>query len=353
MTHMLLNDFYFDLPPELIARYPVEKRSASRLLCLDGNSDELHHRRFSDIIQLIHEGDLLVFNDTKVIPARLFGLKPTGGKVEVMVERILDRQRMLAQVRASKSPHIGDKLIFPDQIQLEVLAKENQFYELRYGHTDRSILDVIEAIGQIPLPPYMHRSPEESDKERYQTVYARHKGSVAAPTAGFHFDDELLQALREKRVNMAYLTLHIGAGTFAPVRVENIQEHKMHAEYLEISAELCAQIAETKARGKRVIAVGTTSLRALESASRGGVTQPYSGDTSIFIYPGYEFQCVDALITNLHLPHSTLLMLVSAFGGHARIMHAYREAVASAYRFYSYGDAMFMERNQQAYKPEF
>jgi S-adenosylmethionine:tRNA ribosyltransferase-isomerase len=343
---MQLNDFYFELPPELIARYPLPTRSESRLLCLNREHLELDHRHFRDVIALIQEGDLLVFNDTKVIPARIFGQKSTGGKLELLVERILDSQRILAQVRVSKQPHVGDYLLFDHEIKLEVIARRDQFYELRYNENHRTILDVIEAIGQIPLPPYMHRLPEASDIERYQTVYAKHKGSVAAPTAGFHFDETLLAALRAKQVNFGYLTLHIGAGTFAPVRVENILEHKMHAEYLQVDAELCAQIAATKARGKRVIAVGTTSMRALETASHTGTTQPFNAETNIFIYPGYEFRCVDALITNLHLPHSTLLMLVSAFGGYDKVMHAYQTAVTNQYRFYSYGDAMWMEKQK-------
>ena len=343
---MQLSDFHFDLPPELIARYPLAERSASRFLCLDAANGGMVHRQFHEVFHLIEEGDLLVFNDTKVIPARLFGKKTTGGLVEVLVERILSSQRVLAQVRASKSPRIGDSLIFSETISLQVVGRQEQFYELAYHDSNRTLLEVIEAIGQIPLPPYMHRLPEESDVERYQTVYAKHKGSVAAPTAGFHFDEVLLQQLRDKNVDMGYLTLHIGAGTFAPVRVENIKEHKMHAEYLEISAALCEQINAAKARGKRVIAVGTTSLRALETASRDGEIKPYDGETNIFIYPGYHFRCADALITNLHLPSSTLLMLVCAFGGYEQVMKAYQEAVQQSYRFYSYGDAMWMERKR-------
>lgn len=341
---MHINDFQFHLPPELIARYPLPKRSASRLLCVSRDDNSLIHRQFDQVIDLIEPGDLLIFNNTKVIPARLFGNKVSGGAIEVLVERVLDRQRILAQVRVSKKPHMGDELLFPGDVRLEVLGRQEQFYELRYNGLDRSILEIIESIGQIPLPPYMHRLPEESDKERYQTVYAEHKGSVAAPTAGFHFDEELLQKLSNKQIEMGYLTLHIGAGTFAPIRVENILEHKMHSEYIDVSPVLCEQIKATKARGKRVIAVGTTSLRALESASQSGETKPYQDETRIFIYPGYEFQCVDALITNLHLPASTLLMLVCAFGGQEKIMRAYQEAVAQSYRFYSYGDAMWMER---------
>lgn len=341
---MQLNDFNFDLPSDLIARYPVPKRSASRLLVLGKLTGELTHGAFHEVVDLINEGDLLVFNDTKVIPARLLGQKTTGGHIEILVERILGERRILAQVRASKAPRIGDYLLFAEGVRLVIVNRHQQFYELLYNDSERSILEVIESIGQIPLPPYMHRSPEESDKERYQTVYAKHKGSVAAPTAGFHFDQELLQQLRDKKVEMGYLTLHIGVGTFSPVRVENVKEHKMHPEYLEVGADLCAQIQRVKAQGRRVIAVGTTSMRALETATHDGVTESYQGETNIFIYPGYTFRAVDALITNLHLPCSTLLMLVSAFGGYENVMRAYREAVSKGYRFYSYGDAMWVNK---------
>jgi S-adenosylmethionine:tRNA ribosyltransferase-isomerase len=340
---MKLADFYYELPNESIARFPLSKRSASRLLCLDGTTQRIVHGQFTDITNLLEEGDLLIFNDTKVIPARLFGHRPTGGKVEVLVERILDQHRILAQVRASKSPRVGEELLFEPHT-LKVLAKNNQFYELQCNTLEQTIFAVIESIGQIPLPPYLHRSPDKDDLERYQTVYAMHKGSVAAPTAGLHFDEELLQQCRAKKIAMAYLTLHIGAGTFSPVRVEKIVDHKMHAEYLEVSPELCELVNKTKSQGKRVIAVGTTTLRALETASQSGKLSAYSGDTNIFIYPGYQFQCVDALITNFHLPASTLLMLVCAFGGYETVMHAYREAVKRNYRFYSYGDAMFIRR---------
>lgn len=350
---MQLADFHFELPLELIARYPLAKRSESRLMCLAKQSNNLIHNQFFSVLDLIQEGDLLVLNETKVIPARLFGQKVTGGQVELLVERVLDQHRIIAQVRASKSPKVGD-LIYMRQadgtkstspITLEVLNRQEQFYELKYQGTDCSILDLIEKLGKIPLPHYMHRQAEESDKERYQTVYAKHKGSVAAPTAGFHFDEALLQKLRDKKVSFGYLTLHIGAGTFAPVRVDDIREHKMHSEYIEVSAELCDLIVKTKAAGKRVISVGTTSLRALETASQSGEIKPFYGDTNIFIYPGYQFNCADALITNLHLPSSTLLMLVCAFAGKEKVLHAYNEAVKRGYRFYSYGDAMWMERD--------
>lgn len=341
---MQLNDFNYDLPDGLIARYPLEKRSDSKLICLENKASHSSHHQFSRVLDLLQEGDLLVFNDTKVIPARLLGAKPTGGVVEILVERILDDEHILAQVRSSKPLRLGSHLQLAQNEQIKVADRNNQFYKLQYENKNKTILDMIETLGQIPLPPYMHRTPEEMDKERYQTIYAKHKGSVAAPTAGFHFDDELLEKLKAKKVDMGYLTLHIGAGTFSPVRVENILEHKMHAEYLDVSTELCTKIAAAKARCKRVIAVGTTTLRALETAAQSGSIKPYRGETSIFIYPGYEFRSADVLITNLHLPRSTLLMLVCAFGGFDKVMRAYREAVRESYRFYSYGDAMWVER---------
>ncbi len=342
---MQLNDFNFELPDNLIARYPLVKRSASRLMSLHQNDNKLIHQEFKQITDLLNPGDLLVFNDTKVIPARLLGVKNTGGQVELLVERILDDQHMLAQVRSSKPLRLGSHVYLAQQKILEVIDRRDNFYRLRYVQSGMTILEMIEALGQIPLPPYMQRSAEDMDKERYQTIYARHKGSVAAPTAGLHFDDDVMQVLRDKNVEFAYLTLHIGAGTFLPVRVDNIHEHKMHAEYLQISAELCEKISQTKANGKRVIAVGTTTLRALETAAQSGSVRPYQGETSIFIYPGYSFRTADVLITNFHLPRSTLLMLVSAFGGFDKVMQAYREAVRLSYRFYSYGDAMWVERD--------
>lgn len=338
---MLLSDFQYDLPQELIARYPLPTRSASRLLSLKG--DAIVHQQMANLPSLLTENDLLVFNDTRVIPARFWGMKETGGKIEVLIERILDNKRVLAHIRSSKSPRPQTYLLFADGIRFEVLGRQHDLFELRCDDT-RDVLDIIEAIGEIPLPPYFERDPDESDKERYQTVYAKHNGSVAAPTAGLHFDTKILEELQAKGVEFAYLTLHVGAGTFSPVRVEQIEQHRMHPEYIEVSAALCEQVKRTKARGGRVIAVGTTSARSLETASRSGEIQPFSGDTDIFIYPGFEFHCVDALITNFHLPGSTLLMLVSAFAGYERIMEAYREAVKQSYRFFSYGDAMFLSR---------
>jgi S-adenosylmethionine:tRNA ribosyltransferase-isomerase len=343
IKNMLVSDFQFDLPPELIARYPLSERGASRLLCLDGMSGALEHRHFQDILSLLTDKDLLVLNDTRVIPARLWGRKDSGGQIEMLVERILDRHRVLAHIRSSKSPRAGRRLIFADDVQFEVLGRQDDLFELRCLESD-SVLEIIEKIGAIPLPHYFQRDPDESDRERYQTIYARNKGSVAAPTAGLHFDEEMLAKLGEKGVCLAYLTLHVGAGTFAPVRVEKVEEHRMHAEYIEVPESVCEQVRAAKARGGRVIAVGTTSARSLETASRSGEINAFSGNTDIFIYPGFQFNCVDALITNFHFPGSTLLMLVSAFAGYENTIAAYHEAVSSRYRFFSYGDAMFITR---------
>jgi S-adenosylmethionine:tRNA ribosyltransferase-isomerase len=340
---MRLSDFHFDLPPELIARYPLPERRASRLLRLDGNSGEIVHGLFPDLLDCLQAGDLLVLNNTRVIPARLRGVKDTGGQVEMLVERFGPDNTVEAHVRASKPPRPGSYLTFADGVRFEVLGRQADLYELRCDD-DRTVLDVIEAIGETPLPPYFQREAEDSDKARYQTVYAEHKGSVAAPTAGLHFDAAFLQAIQAKGVEIAYLTLHVGAGTFAPVRVEDITQHRMHAEMIDVSPALCAKVQATKARGGRVIAVGTTSARSLETASRSGTIQPFQGPTDIFIYPGFSFHCVDALVTNFHTPGSTLLMLVSAFAGYDHIMKAYREAVQKSYRFFSYGDAMLLTR---------
>lgn len=338
---MQLNDFNFNLPRDLIARYALPKRSDSRLLKLHfGN---LTHCLFKQISELMLEGDLLVFNDTKVIPARLLGKKMTGGRVEVLVERILGEYRILAQIDANKSPKVGDDLIF-SSVLLRVVDRQGLFYELAYLQGDRTILAVIEEIGQIPLPPYLQRSVEENDKERYQTVYAKHQGAVAAPTAGLHFDEALLALLKKKGVGFGYLTLHVGAGTFTPVRVNDIRTHQMHAERIEVSSTLCQQIKTVKQRGGRIIAVGTTSMRALETASQSGQIEAYQGETNIFIYPGFQFNCVDVLITNFHLPCSSLLMLVCAFAGYQQVMRAYQIAIEKKYRFYSYGDAMWVEK---------
>ncbi len=339
---MRRSDFHFDLPPALIAQYPVEPRSASRLLCLEGAA--LQDALFTALPDKLNAGDLLVFNDTRVIPARLLGHKESGGKVELLIERILEGQRVLAQARASKPLRPGTQLTLhkgAQRVTARVLTKIDDFYEIEFTDS-KNLLTILEDIGHVPLPPYIARADETSDRQRYQTVYARQPGSVAAPTAGLHFDQALLETLTAKGVESAYITLHVGAGTFQPMRVENLAGHKMHKEYLEVSAPVCEQVRAARARHARVIAVGTTTVRALESASRRGSIEPFQGETDIFIYPGYEFKSVDALITNFHLPESTLLMLVCAFGGYERVMAAYRHAVAQKYRFYSYGDAMLV-----------
>lgn len=342
MVCMKLSDFEYELPTHLIARYPLEKRSSSRLLCLDGKTGQIQHNIFPDILSLIKPNDLLVFNNTKVIPARLWGHKESGGKIEMLIEKIIDQHTALVHIRASKSPKPGSKIIFADDVCFEILAREDDLFKVKCLDV-RPVLEVIEMLGEIPLPPYFQRTPEEIDKERYQTVYAKYKGSVAAPTAGLHFDEEILNELTTRCVHLGFVTLHVGAGTFAPVRVNDITQHRMHSEYVEVSPELCELIKETRARGGRVIAVGTTTARSLESATRDRNTQSFQGETQIFIYPGYRFVCVDVLLTNLHLPGSTLLMLVSAFAGYENVMRAYQEAVRKEYRFFSYGDAMWVE----------
>ncbi len=347
---MQVQDFSFELPDELIARHPMAERTGSRLLQLDGNSGNLTHGRFGDILDLIHPGDLLVFNNTRVIPARMFGRKASGGKLEVLVERMLDDKRVLAHVRSSKAPKPGTGLILEPDVNATMVARHDALFEIEFDD-ERTVLEILDAVGHMPLPPYIDRPDTDADKERYQTVYNEKPGAVAAPTAGLHFDEPLLSAIRAKGAELAFITLHVGAGTFQPVRVDNVLDHKMHAEYIEVPAEVVAQIDATQARGGRVIAVGTTSVRSLESAAQASLAKgeplaPFYGDTDIFIYPGYRFQLVDAMVTNFHLPESTLIMLVSAFAGQDHIMEAYRQAVAERYRFFSYGDAMFITRQQ-------
>ncbi|GMG86776.1 tRNA preQ1(34) S-adenosylmethionine ribosyltransferase-isomerase QueA [Biformimicrobium ophioploci] len=339
---MRRQDFHFDLPDELIARTPAKERTGSRLLCLDGPTAELAHRQFRDLLELVRPGDLMVFNDTRVIPARLFGQKETGGKLEVLVERVLDERNVLAHVRSSKSPKPGSDILLEDGTRVAVTDRQDALFVLAFP--GEGVLPILERHGHMPLPPYIDRPDEESDKERYQTVYSREAGAVAAPTAGLHFDDAMLGALRDKGVEMAFVTLHVGAGTFQPVRVDDIHEHQMHSEVLHVNESVCQAVAEARARGGRVIAVGTTSVRALESAAKGGQLVPTVGETDIFIYPGYQFRVVDCLITNFHLPESTLMMLVSAFAGYRGTMAAYAAAVQERYRFFSYGDAMFITR---------
>ena len=343
---MKRQDFQFELPDELIARHPAEHRSASRLLCLDGNSGEIVDARFTALLERLEPGDLLVFNDTRVMPARLLGEKETGGKVEVLVERILPRDNeqgeALAHVRASKSPKPGNVLHLEGALSVEVMGRDGDLFRLKFPSGD--VVALLEQHGHMPLPPYIDREDVALDRERYQTVYARESGAVAAPTAGLHFDDQLLEDIASRGVEAAFVTLHVGAGTFQPVRVENLDEHVMHSEHATVSAEVCAAVERCRARGGRVVAVGTTSVRSLESAARSGRLEPMSGDTDLFITPGYEFRVVDAMVTNFHLPESTLLMLVSAFAGYDNIMRAYRHAVDERYRFFSYGDAMFLTR---------
>ncbi|BDM63842.1 S-adenosylmethionine:tRNA ribosyltransferase-isomerase [Shewanella sp. NFH-SH190041] len=345
---MRVADFSFELPDELIARYPMAERTASRLLTLDGNSGAVADKHFTDLLAMIEPGDLMVFNNTRVIPARLFGQKATGGKLEILVERMLDDKRILAHVRSSKSPKEGAEIHLDGGYHMVMLARHDALFELEL-QSELTILEVLEAVGHMPLPPYIDRPDDDADKERYQTVYNQNPGAVAAPTAGLHFDDAMLAALKDKGVNMAFVTLHVGAGTFQPVRVDDVLEHKMHSEWVNVPADVVEQIHATKAAGKRVIAVGTTSVRSLESAARAsqGPLAAFSGDTDIFIYPGYQFQVVDAMVTNFHLPESTLIMLVSAFAGFDHVMHAYRHAIEQKYRFFSYGDAMFVTKKTQ------
>lgn len=337
-----LNDFEFDLPNELIATFPCETRTGSRLLHFNKTNQKRQHRIFSDIEMLIQPGDLLVFNDTKVIKARLRGFKASGGQVELLIERMLNAREVLAQLKVSKPPKAGDRLYFAEDIVFAVIEKNERFYHLRLLQDNLTVTQVLDRIGEMPIPPYFARLATELDNTRYQTVYAKHEGSVASPTAGLHFDDALLQRLQAKGVNMHFLTLQIGAGTFLPVRVHNIAEHRMHKEYVTLSQELVDAVYATKQQGGRIIAVGTTSVRALESASRFGQLKEYHGETDIFIYPGFTFQIVDAMITNFHLPGSSLIMLVAAFAGLENTMSLYKEAIAEKYRFFSYGDAMFI-----------
>lgn len=338
---MKRTDFHYDLPDELIARYPAPERSASRLLVLDRQSGALQDRQFRDLPAFLRPGDLLVFNNTRVIPARLFGQKETGGKVEILVERITGEQTCLAHVRASKSPKPGSRILIEGGGELQMEGREGELFQLRHT-SDGSLLQRLEQCGHMPLPPYIDRADEALDQQRYQTVYAEKPGAVAAPTAGLHFDDTVLEQLRANGVETAFVTLHVGAGTFQPVRADDIRDHQMHAEWLSVDADTVARIQSTKARGGRVIAVGTTSVRCLETAAQSGQLQPFEGDTRIFIYPGYQFRVIDGLITNFHLPESTLIMLVSALAGQDNVLQAYRHAVAQRYRFFSYGDAMLI-----------
>jgi S-adenosylmethionine:tRNA ribosyltransferase-isomerase len=346
---MRVADFSFELPDSLIARHPLAERHGSRLLVLDGPSGGLDHRQFIDLPGYLRPGDLMVFNNTRVIPARVFGQKASGGKLEILVERVLDTHSVLAHVRSSKSPKPGSKILIDGGGEAEMVARHDALFELRFNE---DVLSLLDRVGHMPLPPYIDRPDEGADRERYQTVYAERSGAVAAPTAGLHFDEQILEQIKAKGVETAFVTLHVGAGTFQPVRVEKLEDHHMHKEWLEVSQAVVDAVKACKARGGRVIAVGTTSVRSLESAARSGELKPFSGDTDIFIFPGRPFHVVDALVTNFHLPESTLLMLVSAFAGYRETIAAYKAAVDNAYRFFSYGDAMFITRNPQACGPE-
>ncbi|MFN3237276.1 MAG: tRNA preQ1(34) S-adenosylmethionine ribosyltransferase-isomerase QueA [Pseudomonadales bacterium] len=338
---MNLSEFEFDLPEHLIAKYPTPDRTSSRLLHLNASSGEINHYHFRDLTGLLDAKDLLVFNNTRVIPARLFGNKATGGRVEILLERVLDQHTALVQLRSSKSPKPGAVIqLEGSEYSVEVTGRQESFFILRFPAP--GVLDVVKSVGHMPLPPYIDRPDETADSERYQTVFAEQDGAVAAPTAGLHFDEPLLAEIAEKGVASTRLTLHVGAGTFQPVRVDNILEHKMHSEQVEVPEAACDAVANCKERGGRVIAVGTTSVRSLEAASQSGKLQPLNGDTDIFIYPGYEFKTVDAMITNFHLSGSTLMMLVGAFAGVDMIRHAYDVAIKEQYRFFSYGDSMLI-----------
>ncbi|MEO0442476.1 MAG: tRNA preQ1(34) S-adenosylmethionine ribosyltransferase-isomerase QueA [Pseudomonadota bacterium] len=347
---MRRQDFSYELPQELIAYHPTETRTGSRLLCLDGVTGAVAHRQFPDLLDQLRPGDVMVFNNTQVIPARCFGQKATGGKLEILVERIIDKHHCLAQIKSSKSPKTGSRIMLENGLAIKVLSRQDALFSLDFGQ--HKVLDTLESIGHIPLPPYISRQDNQEDQSRYQTVYSRHAGAVAAPTAGLHFDEALLEKIRAKGVELTYLTLHVGAGTFQGVRVDNIEDHAMHSEWMSIDQSTCDIVNTAKREGRRVIAVGTTSARSLETAA--GLNQDedsvstYLGETDIFIYPGFEFKVIDGLVTNFHLSESTLLMLVSAFAGYQHMMNAYKEAIAQRYRFFSYGDAMFISHNPAA-----
>jgi len=345
---MQLSDFEYQLPAQLIAQTPLAQRSASRLLLVDPQGDRHMDKRFTDLTDLIEDGDLLVFNDTRVIPARLFGQKQSGGKVEVMVERVLDDETLLAHIRASKAPQPGTGLILENEIECTMQAREGDLFVLQQG--SRPWLALLDQYGHVPLPPYIQRADADIDRERYQTVFASNPGAVAAPTAGLHFDDATLESLQRRGVGFTHITLHVGAGTFQPVRGDDIDSHVMHPERIEVAASVVEAIKQTRQRGRRVIAVGTTVMRSLETAAATGNLLPFHGESTLFIKPGYSFKTIDAMLTNFHLPKSTLLMLVSAFAGTDLIRRAYAHAVAEQYRFFSYGDAMFIANRAAAEK---
>jgi len=347
---MKVSDFEYHLPSRLIAHYPAESRSGSKLLHLDVPTGAIEHKVFKDLVELINPGDLLVFNDTKVIPARLFGRKESGGSFEALIERVADGNQLITQIKLSKAAKPGTTLIFEakdgdesNPVTAIVVGREGDFYRIKFPE-EANLGEIFSRIGHIPLPPYIKRKDKGVDAERYQTVYARHEGAVAAPTAGLHFDEPLLQALTQKGVDQAFITLHVGSGTFQPIRVDTVTDHKMHSEWIDVNQAVIDKIQQCKARGGRVIAVGTTSVRSLETCALDRPLAAYQGETDIFIYPGFDFKVVDAMVTNFHLPGSSLVMLVSAFASREAILGAYAEAVAQEYRFFSYGDAMFIAR---------
>lgn len=338
-----LEDFNFTLPENYIARSPRAERSAGRLLNVKKATGKITHSHFRNIDEFINEGDLLVFNDTKIIPSRLFSKTSAGKEIDVFVERILNDNLMLARIFKQDQLKIGDTLSIENQFSLEILDISDEFYELKLCQNTRTLWEIIHTNGELAFPTYFQRDPTESDKQRFQTIYAKHDGSVSAPSAGFHFDEKTFEKLKNKNISIGYVTLHVGSGTSAPIHVDDISKHKMHTEWLHVSEELCELVRETKARGKRVIAIGTTSLRALETASQSGDIKPHMGFTDIFIRPGYQFQCIDGLFTNLHLPRSTLMILISALAGYEHIKNAYKIAIAENYRFLAYGDGMLIE----------
>jgi len=337
---MKVSDYHFDLPENLIAQKPTDERCSSKLLCV--HEDNCNDRVFSELPEILSKNDLLVLNNTKVMPSRLFGIKSTGGRVEILLERILDKDIALVQVRSNRRPRSGALIELNNKATIKVLAIERDFLRVKFSEP---IISILNDIGHIPLPPYIKRMPNENDKDRYQTVFAEKLGAVAAPTAGLHFNRKLLQTIQDKGIKTGMVTLHIGAGTFMPLREEQLKTKQLHKEYVIVGDELCRKIEHTVSKGGRVVAVGTTVTRALESAASSGTIKPMCGDTNLFIYPGFEFKIVDAIITNFHLPGSSLIMLVSAFIGRDKIKKAYQHAINRGYRFYSYGDAMFLEQS--------
>jgi len=357
-----ISDFSYQLPEELIAHFPSTNRSDSKLLCLNRRTGKVEHQQFKKLLDFLSPEDLLVFNDTRVVPARLYGNKESGGKVELLIERVLDQRTVLTQLKASKSPKLGARLLFPSSESLQinqieiavgsdnyhsdsvvaiVKAREEDFFRLEF-ELNFPVIDYLEKVGHIPLPPYIKRADVALDRERYQTVYNNNPGAVAAPTAGLHFDEDMMHQLQHLGIDTAFITLHVGAGTFQPIRAENIESHLMHSERVDVAVSVVERVKFCKQRGGRVVAIGTTTVRSLESAAVAGELQSFQGETDIFIHPGFEFKVVDAMVTNFHLPESTLLMLVSAFAGKEKILDTYRSAVENRYRFFSYGDAMFI-----------